>query len=261
MRNIDYLRLLVQLIYKGEFNVNKKKYEIVIFDIDDTLFDFSLSEHAALHNTFMEYEMPTGFADMHDSYRAISKVLWNDLEQGKIALHELGVERFRRLFLEHGADKDPHSFSSSYLQYLGKETHLMEGAVEVLGSLTDCQLVIMTNGFGEVQKARLANSPIGNLFEEIIISEEAGYQKPHPAIFDYAFAKLGNPLKERSIIVGDSLTSDIQGGNNFGIDTVWFNPKRKTASKGIRPTYEIQDLLEVVDIVKGQTGAGKEEPL
>lgn len=241
--------------------MNKMKYDLVIFDIDDTLFDFSLSEHAALHNTFMEYEMPTGFMDMHLSYRAISKILWNDLEQGKIALHELGVERFRRLFLEHGTEQDPLSFSSSYLQHLGKETHLMEGTVELLGSLTDCRLVIMTNGFGEVQKARLKNSPIGHLFEEVIISEEAGFQKPHPAIFEYAFAKLGNPLKERAIIIGDSLSSDIQGGNNFGIDTVWYNPKRKTAAGASRPTYEIQDLLEVVDIIKGQTAAGEEEPL
>lgn len=230
----------------------KAKYNTVIFDIDDTLMDFAVSEHAALQNAFSEYEMPTGFIDMHDSYRAISKVLWNDLEQGGIALNELGVERFRRLFLEHGTDKDPHAFSSSYLRYLGNETHLMEGAIEALEGLTDCRLAIMTNGFGEVQKARLQNSPIGSLFEEVIISEEAGFQKPNPGIFEYAFSKLGNPAKEHTIIVGDSLTSDIQGGFSYGIDTVWFNPENKVNSSGISPTYEIRDLLEVIDIVNGQ---------
>ncbi len=229
-----------------------KKYHTIIFDIDDTLMDFSISEHAALHNAFTEYEMPTGFIDMHDSYRAISRILWNDLELGKISLNELGVERFRRLFLEHGTDKDPQAFSSSYLRYLGNETHLMEGAIEALEGLTGCRLAIMTNGFGDVQKARLQNSPIGSLFEEIIISEEAGFQKPDPGIFDYAFSKLGNPSKEHTIIVGDSLTSDIQGGINFGIDTVWFNPKGKANAGGITPTYEIRDLLEVIDIVNGR---------
>lgn len=229
-----------------------KKYHTIIFDIDDTLMDFSISERAALTNAFTEYEMPTGFIDMHDSYRAISKILWNDLEQGKVSLTELGVERFRRLFLEHGTDQDPHAFSSSYLRYLGNETHLMEGAIEMLESLTDSRLAIMTNGFGDVQKSRLLNSPIGSLFEQIIISEEAGYQKPDPGIFDYAFNKLGNPAKEHVIIVGDSLTSDIQGGVNYGIDTVWFNPKGKANAAGIKPTYEIRDLLEVIDIVNGE---------
>ncbi|WP_033541778.1 YjjG family noncanonical pyrimidine nucleotidase [Planococcus sp. CAU13] len=227
------------------------KYDLVIFDIDDTLMDFAISEQAALQNAFMDYGLPSGFIDMHDSYRAISRILWNDLEQGKIALQDLGVERFRRLFLEHGTDKDPQAFSASYLDYLGKETHLMAGAVEALEGLTHSRLAIMTNGFGEVQKARLENSPIGSLFEHIIISQEAGFQKPHPGIFDYAFSKLGNPAKERTIIVGDSLTSDIQGGNNYGIDTVWFNPENKPNTTGILPTYEIHDLLEVVDIVSG----------
>ena len=237
--------------------MDTKKYHTIIFDIDDTLMDFSISEQAALTNAFTEYEMPTGFIDMHDSYRAISKILWNDLEQGEISLNDLGVERFRRLFMEHGTDKDPHAFSSSYLRYLGNETHLMEGAIEALEGLTDCRLAIMTNGFGEVQKARLQNSPIGELFEEIIISEEAGYQKPDPGIFHYAFSKLDNPSKEHTIIIGDSLTSDIQGGINFGIDTVWFNPKGKANAAGIQPTYEIRDLLEVIDIVNGQYANSK----
>ena len=226
-------------------------YTTVIFDIDDTLMDFALSEHAALHNTFMDFKIPNGFVDMHDSYRAISKVLWNDLEQGDIALRELGVERFRRLFLEHQTDKDPVAFSNTYLGYLGKEAHLMAGALEVLEQLSHCRLVIMTNGFGEVQKSRLQNSELASHFEHIVISEEAGYQKPNSGIFDYAFSKIGIEAKTKTIIVGDSLTSDIQGGINYGIDTVWFNPNGKKNESEIQPTYEIQDLLEVIDIVNG----------
>lgn len=233
-------------------------YTTIIFDIDDTLMDFALSEHAALQNTFNDFEMPNGFIDMHDSYRAISKVLWHDLEQGNIALRELGVERFRRLFLEHQTDKDPLDFSSTYLNYLGKEAHLMAGALEVLEQLSHCQLVIMTNGFGDVQKSRLHNSALTDHFDHIVISEEAGYQKPNPGMFDYAFSKIGNAAKSKTIIVGDSLTSDIQGGINYGIDTVWFNPKGKNNESAIQPTYEIKDLLEIIDIVNGSFVQGKE---
>ena len=227
------------------------KYETILFDIDDTLFDFKATEYAALHNTFMEYDLPNGFSDYHGSYKEISKILWEDLEQGKIALKELGVERFKRLFLKHELETDAGLFSESYLGYLGQEMHLMPGAVEVLAGLTHCRLAIITNGFGEVQKARIANSPISSHFEQIIISEETGFQKPHHGIFDYAFSKLKLSSKEKVLMVGDSLTSDIRGGNNYGIDTVWFNPENKENLAGVRPTYEISDLLELADIVNG----------
>ncbi|PKH10092.1 YjjG family noncanonical pyrimidine nucleotidase [Planomicrobium sp. MB-3u-38] len=232
-------------------------YTTIIFDIDDTLMDFALSEQAALHNTFMEFDLPNGFMDMHASYRAISKVLWQDLEQGNIALRELGIERFRRLFLEHRSDKDPIAFSSAYLSYLGKEAHLMAGALEVLEQLSHCRLVIMTNGFGEVQTSRLKNSDLGQHFDHIVISEEAGYQKPDPGIFEFAFSKIGVEAKENAIIVGDSLTSDIQGGINYGIDTIWFNPSAKKNDSPVEPTFEIRDLLEIIDIVNGSFTQGK----
>lgn len=227
------------------------KYEIVLFDIDDTLLDFPLSEKSALHNTFMDYNLPSGFADYHASYREISKVLWRELEEGNISLPELGVERFQRLFAENSLTVDAELFSQAYLDYLGQETHLMEGAEELCKILKGCRLAIITNGFGQVQKARIQNSPLAELFEYIIISEETGYQKPNPGIFDYAFEKLGGAPKEKALIVGDSLTSDIQGGNNYGIDTCWFNPQQKKNETTVKPTYEIRSLSEVADIVKG----------
>ena len=228
-----------------------KKYNVVLFDIDDTLMDFRKSETAALHNTFMEHDLPTGFADYHDSYRKISQVLWHDLEQGKIAIHELGIERFKRLFLEHRLDISAETFSELYLDFLGQETHLMPGADELLENLQECTLAVITNGFGEVQKARIQNSPLYGRFEHVIISEETGYQKPQAGIFDYAFDKLGLTSKKGVLIVGDSLTSDIQGGNNYGIDTCWYNPFAKENATGIQPTYEIRELLELGELVEG----------
>lgn len=224
-------------------------YHTILFDIDDTLMDFKLSEKAALHNAFSDHGLPSGFTEYHASYRKISSVLWNDLEQGRIALRELGVERFKRLFREHQLDISAEAFSKAYLEYLGKETHLMPGAEDLINSLGHCRLAVITNGFGSVQKERILNSPMEGRFEHVIISEETGFQKPHGGIFDYAFKKLGLSEKEEVLIVGDSLSSDIQGGADYGIDTCWFNPFGKANPTAVRPTYEIRDLIELVPII------------
>ncbi|MBA9028302.1 YjjG family noncanonical pyrimidine nucleotidase [Peribacillus huizhouensis] len=225
------------------------KYEIILFDVDDTLFDFSMSEKRALHNTFVEFGLPTGFSDYGVNYKEISNILWSELEQGITTLSELRVERFRRLFLAYDLEIDADTFSSAYLGYLGKEVHLVSGAEELCGNLVSCRLAIITNGFKDVQTARIESSPLCNTFEHIIISEETGFQKPEKGIFDYAFSKLQISDKAKVLIVGDSLTSDIQGGINYGIDTCWYNPHLKENNIGIQPTYEIRELMDLIEIV------------
>ncbi|TWT00958.1 YjjG family noncanonical pyrimidine nucleotidase [Planomicrobium sp. CPCC 101079] len=227
------------------------KYRSIWFDVDDTLFDFKQSEINALHNTFIEYKLPEGMAAYHASYRKISNKLWSDLEKGEIGLRELGTERFKRLFLEHELETDAMLFSRSYLGNLGNEAHLMPGAAELCAKLSGYQLAIITNGFGEVQRARIQNSPLSGRFEQLIVSEETGFQKPHPGIFDFAFKTLKLKDKSKVLMVGDSLQSDIQGGVNYGIDTCWFNPMHKKNLTNFVPTYEIHDLLELLDIVEG----------
>lgn len=227
------------------------KYEFILFDIDDTLFDFKISEERALHNTFTKYQLPTGFKDYKDSYGEISKVLWGNLEEGSMSIKKLGTERFKRLFEAHKLEIDAHQFSSDYLDYLGKETTLMPGATEVCEILSkDYRLAIITNGFTAVQEARIQNSPLRNYFEQSIISESVGSQKPHREIFDDAFSKLNILEKEKVLIVGDSLTSDIQGGLNYGIDTCWFNPHHKENTLGIKPTYVIHELNELLEMLE-----------
>ncbi|CAM4413141.1 2-haloalkanoic acid dehalogenase [Bacillus manliponensis] len=225
------------------------KYEIILFDVDDTLFDFSMSEKKALHKAFVEFGLPMGLVDYEADYKEISKVLWRDLEQGLTNLSELGVERFRRLFLAHELEINADTFNSVYLGYLGNETHIVQGAVELCDNLAGCRLAIITNGFTDVQTSRIGSSPLSNTFEHIIISEEAGFQKPEKGIFDYAFSKLQITDKAKVLIVGDSLTSDIQGGINYGIDTCWFNPHLKENNIGIKPTFEIRELTDLIKIV------------
>lgn len=225
------------------------KYEVILFDVDDTLFDFNISEKNALHKTFIKFGYPSGLTDYRTSYKEISKILWSELEQGFITLSELAVERFARLFLQHELDIDAQVFSRSYLEFLGRETHPVQGAVELCEKLVEYRLAIITNGFATVQKARIQNSALRNTFEHIIISEEVGFNKPDKEVFDYAFSKLQITDKEKVLIVGDSLTSDIQGGINYGIDTCWFNPHTKENNIGNEPTYEIRGLMELLKIV------------
>lgn len=225
------------------------KYDVLIFDLDDTLFDFGMTEKNALHHSFTEYGLPNGLADYLASYKAISKVLWNDLEHGRTTLDVLKVERFKRLFMEHELDIDAEVFGYKYLENLGKEVHMIDGVEEMFANLSDCRFALLTNGFKDVQHARIGGSTLKDLFEVLITSEETGFQKPQAEIFAYTFDKLQMPIKSRVLMIGDSLSSDIQGGNNFGIDTCWFNPHRKDNRTGTQPTYEIQTWDELVEIV------------
>ncbi|QRG70178.1 YjjG family noncanonical pyrimidine nucleotidase [Brevibacillus choshinensis] len=223
------------------------KYEVILFDVDDTLFDFGMTEKEALHKTFQTYGISTPQVEYLPIYKEISGGLWKELEQGRTTLPELGEQRFTRLFRALGLSIDGAAFNRDYLSNLGKEVHLTEGAVELCSQLTGYRLVIITNGFDAVQKARIGGSPLCNSFECLVTSEEAGFQKPDKGIFDYVFTQLQMTDKSKLLIVGDSLTSDIQGGINYGIDTCWFNPLRKENKLGIQPTYEIHALMELLD--------------
>ena len=228
------------------------KYDVILFDVDDTLMDFKMTEENALQNTFTAFGLPTGLADYGAQYKEISKILWRDLEEGRITISDLGVERFRRLFAVDQPELDANAFGQAYLENLGKEVHLIPGAVELCSRLSGCRLVVITNGFASVQTARIGASQLCHTFEELIISEQVGYKKPDREIFEYAFSKLGLTDKTKVLMVGDSLTSDIQGGNRFGIDTCWYNPLQKENHSEIQPTYEIKELGELHAIVTGE---------
>ena len=227
-----------------------KNYEIIIFDVDDTLFDFTKSEQAAFYKVFDQYKLVDNLDLYKMKYKEISKRLWRDLENGKMNVAELGSERFRRLFVEHELNLDASLFNQEYLKFLGEQSHLVQGAENVIQGLSHKRLAIITNGFTEVQTARINNSPLKNAFELIIISESTGFQKPQTGIFDYAFHKLQITDKAGVLMVGDSLTSDIQGGINSGIDTCWFNPTYKENHTSVKPTYEIDKLENLLEIIK-----------
>ncbi|WP_432360418.1 YjjG family noncanonical pyrimidine nucleotidase [Sporosarcina sp. UB5] len=220
------------------------KYDLFLFDLDDTLMDFKKSEINAFSHSFESNGYPNGLRDYRESYRAISSVLWNDLEHGRITTEALKTERFKRLFELHNLDLEAEKFGQTYLEYLGKEVHLIDGVTEMLSSLGSSRLAIVTNGFTDVQLSRINRSILKDTFEAIITSEEAGSQKPHTDIFEYVFSRLGVTDKSRVLMIGDSLSSDILGGNNFGIDTCWYNPQRNENKSAAEPTYEIHSWNE-----------------
>lgn len=224
------------------------RYRWLLLDADGTLFDYDRAETKALALTFQEsgYELQ----DRHiPIYRQINGQLWLDFEQGEVAQDHLKVHRFELLFEEMGASLDAAAFSERYLENLARFADLIEGAEEVVRTLYGkVGMVLITNGLAAVQRSRLARSPLAGYFADVVISEEVGVSKPDGRIFDVAFEKMGNPKKEAVLIVGDSLTSDMRGGIDYGIDTCWFNPQgRRGTDMPIR--YEIRSLQELVDIV------------
>lgn len=229
-----------------------KRYELVLLDADGTLFDYHRAEAQALERAYGHLGLSYDPGRHLARYRAINDELWADLEQGKISQAALRTERFRRLFWEDGVEVELPGFSRTYLGYLGEGAFLLDGAEETCRYLAaKYRLAIVTNGIKEVQAARLSRSPLAPYISHLIISEDAGCQKPDPGIFDFAFRVTGHTQRHTVIMVGDSLTADILGGVNYGIDTCWYNPDGRPlpAAGACRPTFEIRHLYGLTQIL------------
>ena len=229
-------------------------YTWILFDADNTLFDYDRAEKAALQSSFEQFGF--GFdPGCLATYRQINGQIWQAFERGEITPAVIKSRRFELLFEALGKQADPQAFGERYLENLGQGTTLIDGAEQVVRALHGkINLALITNGLQKVQRARLAKSAIGDCFDAVIISEEVGASKPDVAILEIAFAKMRaacktDVSKADVLIVGDSLTSDIQGGNNYGIDTCWFNPSHEPRSTEVAIRYEIHRLDELLDIV------------
>lgn len=228
------------------------RYPYLLFDADDTLFDFGKAEMHALIQAFKHYGIS---CDEHliKSYQMINQQLWREHELGTITLDLLRTERFKR-FVDQNAltlSCTLDQLSSTYVQRLGEGAFLMEGAAALCAQLlaNGHQIAIITNGIKEVQYSRIKRSELCDTFKHIIVSEEAGYHKPDPRIFDYTLQKLSISDKSQVLMIGDSLNTDIKGGSDYGIDTCWYNPHGKANTSSIRPSYEISKLDELLKII------------
>jgi len=227
------------------------KYEIIIFDADDTLFDFRKSERDAFKNTMVEFNIEYDENYHLKVYSDINTAIWKDFEDGLITQKELKVERFKRLSDKLNIDFDEVEFAKSYMKHLSFASFLYDNSMDLIESLhKNYRLSIITNGLTEVQDNRIRKSAIAKYFENIVISEEVQVSKPDPKIFELTLNNMKYTDKSKILMVGDSLTSDIQGGINFGIDTCWFNPDKITNKTGMKPNYEISNLMELKNILK-----------
>ncbi len=226
-------------------------YQWLLFDADGTLFDYNQAETNALTGAFADFDLPFD-ARAAALYRDINHQVWLDFEHGRISAEDLRVVRFERLFaaLRLSDRIDSEQFSRRYLVHLSESSVLLDGAFETVTALrADYRLALITNGLSEVQRPRLARSPLADFFEVLAISEEMGIAKPAAGFFDMVIERTGFPPKERLLIIGDSLSSDILGGVNAGIDTCWVNPDGLPADPRIPATYEIRHLSELAGIL------------
>ena len=226
-------------------------YDWIFFDADGTLFDYDAGEAEALRGALESCGLPFE-VEVGGRYSEINAAIWREFELGEISQERLKTERFERLFSELGVTADAVAFSRRYLEILGRQTALLDGAEAVLRALVGrVEMLLITNGLAEVQQPRFAASSIRDCFSEIVISGEIGLAKPDRAIFDHALDRIGDPPRDRVLMVGDNLGSDILGGFNAGLDTCWYNPKGARNGHDVEPTYEIRELREIFDILVG----------
>ncbi len=223
-------------------------YSWLLFDADNTLFNFDLAERLALEFTFQAFELAFG-RQAQQAFHHINAAVWKDFEQGKVDSAALRVLRFERLFAALGWSVDAEAFSALYLRSLADQSVLLPGAEQTVRELSRrCRLAIITNGLQDVQRPRLAASPIAPYLQDVIISDEIGFAKPSTEFFDVVFERIGRPPKEQVLVVGDSLSSDIAGGIRYGLDTCWVNPNRLPPQPGLEITYQVREVGELLQL-------------
>lgn len=222
----------------------------LFFDLDDTLLDFHKAEAWALRQALRHSGIEPTDA-IAARYSEINQSQWELLEEQKLTRDQVLVRRFQLLFQELGVHASCEETQRCYENMLAKGHDFMPGALELLETLKGrYPLYLVSNGTAMVQDCRLRDSGIEPYFQGIFISERVGADKPQKEFFDRCFAAIPAFDPEQAMIVGDSLTSDIRGGNNAGIRTCWYNPKHKPRRADIHVDYEISDLMELPKLLE-----------
>tara|TARA_Y100000768_G_scaffold326008_1_gene263171 strand:+ start:1049 stop:1729 length:681 start_codon:yes stop_codon:yes gene_type:complete len=224
-------------------------YEVALFDLDSTLFDSALSEKLALAASLEVYKISVS-DEIRNRYRSINSQLWSDFENKRIALPELRIERFQQLCDEFSFKIHAEELANVYETNLGKFGGPYYDAEKLLTNVKKRSKVgLITNGLESVQKARLSNFDLNRYFDVILISGECGMSKPDPSIFQASLDLLEHSRKDSVLMIGDSLSSDIAGARNFGIDSCWFNPQHLDTPPMHSPTFVTNSLLEIDSLI------------
>jgi len=222
-------------------------FDWIVFDIDDTLLDFNVSETVALAKTMKYFNLPDSL-DSHKIYKDVNVPLWKALEYGEISVMDIKKRRFGLFAKKLGKDltnAESEECNSYYLECLSLQAPLLKGAEIVRNLKTRYNLAILTNGLELTQQKRMKQSGLKDCFSFLVTSEKTGVAKPDKRIFDAVWTLMGNPDKQKVLMVGDNTLSDISGGRNFGFKTCWINRKNKTFPYDWQPDYSFENPGEL----------------
>ena len=225
-----------------------KKYEWLLFDNDNTLMNFHSASTSAFHGSMRELGLNEDKIDYRE-YNTHNHIVWSEFENGFIDALTLRSKRFKLYFEAVGHEhSDPTIANAIYLNHLILHPHMMDHAYDLLDHVkSSYKLGLITNGLKEVQRPRLKAAKIYDYFDTIVVSDEIGYAKPQQGYFDHVFSQMGPTELKKTIVIGDSLNSDIKGALDYGLDCVWLNPERKSHG-GLKPTYEVRSVKEIIEL-------------
>ena len=222
----------------------------ILWDVDGTLLDFAPAR-AAIRNLFEEYHLGECTDEMLLRYSRINKTYWERLERGEITKAEVLVGRFQEFFEAEGIDSAiALEFNQKYQIFLGDTIVYRDNSFQIVKSLQGkVRQYVVSNGTVIAQTKKLNRSGLGALMDGVFLSEQIGVEKPNLEFFDKVFDIIGDIDRNQIMIVGDSLTSDICGGNRAGIITCWYNPEKAEKIENVHVDYEITNLREVYRIL------------
>ncbi len=223
--------------------------KIILIDLDNTLIDFNECARHSIIDIFNKFNL--SYSDnVFTTFITENVKIWKRLENGEITKAELRENRWNIILGKLGIDFDGHVVEDLFEKSVAKGAYAVDGAYELLDYLyPKYDLYIVSNGFRFVQESRLKIGNFDKYFKEIFVSEDIGIPKPATEFFDYCFEKLGNPEKDSVILIGDSLSADIKGGCNYGLETIWFNKNLESLPDEISPAYIVTQLKEITNIL------------
>lgn len=223
------------------------RYDAILIDADDTLFDFRRAEKNAIAEVIEALGVRDEAAPL--VYHRINKACWEAFERGELTQSELRVKRFRDFLDRYAMERDAADVSEAYTHALARQSALLPGALETVRAIAaKLPVAVVTNGLSEVQRGRMAASPLREHISAFIISGEMGFQKPDPRMLFAALEALGGVAPERALMAGDSLTSDVRAANRAGVDACWLNPEGRPLPEGYRARYQIRDICALREI-------------
>lgn len=221
----------------------------VLLDLDNTLIDFNKCARQAIINIFRELKFPYT-ERVFKVFIEENVKIWKKLENGEISKAQLRAQRWNIILRRLGIEYDGSVVEEMFEQGVASGAYAVDGAYELLDYLySKYELYIVSNGFRHIQENRLKKGNFQKYFKDTFFSEDIGFQKPSANFFDYCFKKTGISCKNEVILIGDSLSADIVGGLNYGIDVIWFNRDISPLPNGIKPTYTVTDLMEIKEIL------------